>query len=214
MAYTSTNFDPTIHGFQFVNSFDLPDLFVTNLSLPAVGSLGDIVYGLCGGMCCAALDYYEEGKPVPVVNDVDDIPPELFNYLLIRQLDTLHAPVLKKIITWSITDTSSLAKKVAQWEIPKILSSIDSGKPCILVLIRAWGLFQVTKNHQVLAIAYSFDENTKDMIIRLYDPNHPRQVPELTMNLSEPHLGIKLAQSTGEILRGFFSIEYEHASPP
>jgi hypothetical protein len=214
MAYTSTNFDPTIHGFQFVNSFDLLDLFVTNLSLPAIGSLGDIVYGLCGGMCCAALDYYEEGMPVPIITDVDDIPNNLLNHLKKRQLDTLSVSVLKKIVNWSISNTKDLGKKVAQEQIPAIMSSIDSGKPCILVLIRAWGIFEIIKNHQVLAIAYNHDTNTNDMAIRLYDPNHPRQSPELTMNLSNTHIGINLAQSTGEILRGFFKINYKHASPP
>jgi hypothetical protein len=34
------------------------------------------------------------------------------------------------------------------------------------------------------------------------------------MNLARPASGIKLAQSTGEPLRGFFKIEYTQASPP
>jgi hypothetical protein len=213
MTFISTNFNPSVHGFQFVNSFEFPHLFELNLPFPAVRGIGEIVYGLCGGMCCAALDYYEVGRQIPAEQEVDNLPLKLFRYLWIRQLDTLSTPVLEKIITWSILDTRNLAKKVAQEEIPTIMSSIDTGKPCILILIRSRG-FQITQNHQVLAIAYDIDTDTKDMTIRLYDPNHPCQVPELTMNLSKPHLGIKLAQSTGETLRGFFKIDYVHASPP
>jgi hypothetical protein len=36
-----------------------------------------------------------------------------------------------------------------------------------------------------------------------YDPNHPGETPTLTMNLTKPSVGIALAQSTGEALRGF-----------
>jgi hypothetical protein len=214
MGLVSTNFNPPTHGFQFVNYFEFPDLFQVNLPfLPAKG-LGELVYGLCGGMCSGALDYFNAGKQVPAEKEVDNIQLRLFRYLWVRQMNTLSPQVLEKLFTWVILDTRILARKIAQDEVPAVLQSIDKGIPCILVLIRSRGRLQITQNHQVLAIAYDHNPATKDLTIRLYDPNHPRLTPVLTMNLSRPHLGIKLVQSTGEPLRGFFKIETALASPP
>jgi hypothetical protein len=51
METVTTTFDPLQHGFKFVNYFDLKEF--TKISLPFISfahiSLGDMVYGLCGG---------------------------------------------------------------------------------------------------------------------------------------------------------------------
>ena len=84
----------------------------------------------------------------------------------------------------------------------------------MLVLLRARGLLSLTQNHQVLATAYDYNPSTKDLSVKLYDPNHPGQVPTLSMNLSSPWLGLKLSQSTKEPLRAFFVIDYLQKDPP
>jgi hypothetical protein len=209
-----TNFSPKTHGFRFANSFDFPYLF--NISLPLLGSrgIGDVVYGLCGGMCSAALDYFNASKGVPTVTSVENINLRLFRHLWTRQLDTLGMQVLEKLLTWAILDTRILARFVERDEIPKLRQRLDSGSPAILVLMRARGLLSLTQNHQVLAIGYTYDPATKDMTINLYDPNHPRKEPTLNLNLRSPWSGLKLSQSTGEPLRAFFVIDYNPLPPP
>ena len=128
MAPIKTNFDADQHGFRFVNSFQFPYLF--NISLPLLGprGIGDVVVGLCGGMCCASLDYFNEGQAPIQERDVEKIPLKLFRYLWERQLDTMTHPVLEKLITWSLLSTRSLAKKTAEDEIPRLRSEIEAGR--------------------------------------------------------------------------------------
>ncbi|MFN2196229.1 MAG: hypothetical protein ACK2UW_08920 [Anaerolineales bacterium] len=214
MAVVATKFDPQKHGFHFVNSFEFPYLF--NISLPLLGprSIGDIIIGLCGGMCSGALDYYHKDKTIPADTNTEKIPLSLFRYLWSRQLDTLSMPVLEKLFTWAIMDTRLLSRLTERNEIPKLRASIDAGQPAMLVLLRARGLLSLTQNHQVLATAYDYNPSTKDLSVKLYDPNHPGQVPTLSMNLSSPWLGLKLSQSTKEPLRAFFVIDYLQKDPP
>jgi hypothetical protein len=214
MALVSTPFKPTTHGFRFVNYFDFPYLF--NVSVPFLGtrSIGDVVIGLCGGMCSAALDYFEAQRPVPEDKETEKIPLSLFRYLWTRQMDTLSMPVLEKLFTWAILDTRIIARIIARDEVPRLMSRIDSGKPALLVLMRARGFLSLTQNHQVLATGYTYDPASKKLTVQLYDPNHPGKIPQLTMDLTAPGRGLKLAQSTGEPLRGVFVIDYVRKSPP
>jgi hypothetical protein len=214
MAPITTAFDPLRHGFRFVNAFQFPYLF--NISLPLLGprGIGDVMVGLCGGMCSAALDYFNDGITPVEERDVEKIPLSLFRYLWERQLDTLTTPVMEKLITWSLLSTRALAKKTAEDEIPRLRSELDAGRPVILGLMRSRGLLSLTQNHQVLATGYEFNPASQEMSVQLYDPNHPGRKPELTMNLAGPWRGIKLEQSTGEELRGFFVINYVRKSPP
>jgi hypothetical protein len=214
MALVSTPFSPTTHGFRFINSFEFPYLF--NISLPLLGprSIGDVIIGLCGGMCCGALDYFQAGKNVPLERDVERIPLKLFRHLWARQLDTLNYSTLERLFTWAIMDTRLLSRLVARDEVPRLRQRIDAGQPTILVLIRSRGFLSLTQNHQVLATGYNDNPGTQDFSINLYDPNHPGKTPRLTMNLAVPGRGIRLAQTTGEPLRGFFVIDYQPKEPP
>jgi hypothetical protein len=203
-------------GFKFINRFDFPDFF--ELKLPfmrfAPISLGEVVYGLCGGMCFAALDYFNVPKPIPILTNVDEIPLKLFYYLWERQLDSLSADAVHKVFKWMVLDDNTLARVVNQWEIPKLRSQIDAAKPVPLALVRTKGISDPTKNHQVIVNGYDFEPATYDMKLYLYDPNHPGEQPTLSMNLSKPSKGLELSQSTGEPIRGFFSLDYEPQSPP
>jgi hypothetical protein len=214
MAHVSTTFNPLVHGFRFINRFDFPYLF--NVNLPLIGSrgIGDIVIGLCGGMCASALDYYKAGVPVPTEPIVDNIELKLFRYLWNRQMDTLSTPVLERLLTWAIFDTRTLSRLVTRDEVPKLMQRLDAKQPVILVLLRARGFLSLTQNHQVLAVGYDYDPTTKDLSINLYDPNHPGQKPTLNMNLTYPGSGIKLSQSTGEPLRAFYVTDYTQSTPP
>lgn len=216
METATTDFQPQTQGFQFANSFDFPDFFQVKMPFAQAGmaSLGDVVYGLCGGMCFAAIDYFNEKMPVPVYKNTDEIPWRYFLYFWQRQLHSLKKGVIPKLFKWMLSDDISVARNVNRWEVPKILKRLKEGQPVPLVLVRTKGLSDPMKNHQVLAIGYEFDPATKDLIIQLYDPNHPGKQPKLTMNLRDPGQGIQLAQSTGEALRGFFAVDYQKQTPP
>jgi hypothetical protein len=59
MAHTiTTGFVPSVHGFRFPNQFR--------------NFFGAIeTYGRCNGMAWHALDYFNAGRPVPAITDVD-----------------------------------------------------------------------------------------------------------------------------------------------
>ena len=102
-----TAFDPQVHGFAFVNSWQLDEVerqqlheafagYLTRGSILRAAAFGwvgrflisraietlrdklesDLAqgYGLCGGMCFAALDFYRAGLPVPTGQRANDQP--------------------------------------------------------------------------------------------------------------------------------------------
>lgn len=77
-----------------------------------------------------------------------------------------------------------------------------------LVRVAGWSPRALARNHQVLGYAYEEDEST--IRVRVYDPNHPeRDDVELRADLDRRRgrplrTRIRLAQSTGEPLLGFF----------
>lgn len=208
-----TQFKPSQNGFKFINRFELP-IFERVAHMMWLGDLrADLVYGLCGGMCSAALDFFHAQRPIPAVSQVEKIDLNLFFYLWERQLDTLDAGVLAKLFKWMAWSDRTLALKVAKDEYPKMKAQLIAGNPVILALVRV-RLSNPTNNHQVLAIGFEEDLLTKKARVLLYDPNHPGQTPSLTMDLSKPGTGIDIKQDTGEPLRGFFVIDYERQEPP
>ena len=213
MALIRTRFDPHDHGFRFANRFEL-DIF-SRVQMPIIkkASFGELIYGLCGGMCFTALDYFHAGKTIPSVSQVGDIHYDLFSSLWERQMDSLQSATLFKLAKWMVYADSTLTRRVAQEESVQLRSKIDRGDPVVLALVRVHGFNNPTQNHQVMAVAYEFEPTTLDFKIHLYDPNYPGQTPILSMNFVKPSQGIDLRQSTGEPLRGFFIIPYVRKSP-
>lgn len=213
MALAKTKFSVRDHAFHFINLFD----FSFEFEVPLVGTvdLGHVLHGLCGGMCFAVLDYLQAGKPVPSLESVAEIGPDLLRYLRDRQLDSLSLPLgVAKVFEWMMRDDEDVWRLTAEKEFPKLRKRLDQGKQTVLALIRVRGLDNPTMNHQVLAHGYKFDETTKDLEVYLYDPNYPGQEPMLSMNLANPEQGINAAQSSGESLRGFFVVNYRPQTPP
>ncbi len=213
MTAQSTGFDGQIHGFHFVNRFE----FSFDLDLPLVHSidLGEIVYGLCGGMCFSALDYFYAGRPIPQQRYIARAGTSLHLRLVDRQVDSLSLPAgLLKVLEWMILDDTEVGRRTAIQEFPKLRRRMARGDPSVLCLIRQRGVSDPGKNHQVIARAYTFDERDSMAEIALYDPNHPNEEPRLTIDLSNPRRGISPAQSSGESLRGFFLMNYRFEAPP
>ena len=210
-----TSFTAREHGFCFRNFFEYK--FPVEYRLPYSGKvcLGDIVYGLCGGMSFSALDYFHKGTPVPEVSSVSELDTKIFGYLWDRQLDSLGISVLLKLFQWMLMEDTEIAVRMARYELPKLRRSIDRDKPVVLALIRVKGLSDPTKNHQVVASGYSYNPESRQMQAAIYDPNHPGDELFIYMDLVKPSKGINITQSSGEELRGFFLIPYKpHPEPP
>lgn len=214
MSPISTNFSYDQHGFFFVNSFklDLPVRF--QLPFGTSIDLSKVVFGLCGGMCFSALDYFNLGVIPPKIEEVSKIDRKLFIYLCERQLDSLKISTLLKVFDWMMMEDLKLAANLSRYEIPKLRRALDKGKPAVLALIRVRGGDDPTQNHQVLATGYEYLPDVKKYLISLYDPNHPRKEPYITVDFSNSNSGLKIEQSTGEFLRGFFVIPYVARKTP
>ncbi len=207
MSKVITSFTPVNHGFQFTNYFQYH--FPIKYPLPFAGNLDldRIVFGLCGGMCFAALDFYLAGKTPPDYSQPDEIDKNLFTYLCDRQLDSLKITVLLKILDWMLAEDKDVAGRMLRYEIPKVRRSIDKGQPVVLCLIRVQGVLNVTQNHQVLATGYEISADGQVMTLTVYDPNHPGEQPTIAVRLDRDEF--KIVQSTGEALRGFFVVPYK-----
>lgn len=219
MTAAATRFRPEIHGFRFVNSFTLVKPSQIELPFGLTIDLRSICFGLCGGMCAAALDYFYGEEALPEVADPNALPPGLFQYLCERQLDSMSIPIVLKFIEWMVIEDQERARRMVRTEIRAITRALDAGKPVILGLIRATGAASPTTNHQVLALGYRLDEATRVMTIDLYDPNRPGLKTFVRMDLADAKSGLGLEQHTPGIfpddppLYGFFAVPYKRHHP-
>jgi len=220
-------FLPSVHGLAFPNSFPPgPTLRLGPLD-PRVIGFGDAAAGLCGGMALTARDLYEAGLRAP-----DDTGPPAngsprFRALVRRQvqsLDWLRVPLryfdLQALRPDPPTGLAALLGRepprvvaiLDEW--PRIRAEIDGGHPSVVGLIRAAGgsPWDLTRNHQVLAFAYAAGDGY--VTLRVYDPNHPRRDDVELRAAVAGHESpswrdrIRLVQSTGEPLLGFFRQPY------
>ncbi len=172
MATIKTGFDPQKHGFNFINSFRLKPPIKFKLPFAGEIDLNEVMFGLCGGMCFSALDYFYAQMPVPPEKDVNKIPGRLYTYLAGRQLDSIPLPNLVKVIEWMLRENGDLGIRMVRYELPKLRRSLDKGQPVVLALIRVQGLDNPTQNHQVLATGYDLDTSSNKMTIFLYESPH------------------------------------------
>jgi hypothetical protein len=232
-----TAFDPAIHGFRFPNRFPggaviaelnrqerLTEL--TGIGVPnAVRHLADMAqqarfwgtFGLCGGMSWAALDRFFAGRQTP--DDPVSPPPgsALFSELVKRQVDSMRGQqMIARCLTWQLLPAKApwwipWAKGIQQitgkQEWPALKRSLDREVPASLTLIRVAGVADPSDNHQVVATGYRM-EAEGNVIIGLYDPNHPRSKVSLRLRFDSKGSMTGCAQSTGEPVRGFFVWPY------
>jgi hypothetical protein len=65
----------------------------------------------------------------------------------------------------------------------------------------------------VVVCGYSDDPAAGEIILNLYEPNHPGMVPALSVKGLKTSANAQLSQSTGEGLRGFFVVDYSAKAP-
>ncbi|GIV64894.1 MAG: hypothetical protein KatS3mg046_154 [Bellilinea sp.] len=202
------------HRFRFINSFQLQFPVFMNLPYAGTINLNEITFGLCGGMCFAALDYFHANQPPPLFQTPQEIDPSLFGYLCDRQLDSLKVFTVLKFMEWMIVDEKQILNRIKRYEIPKLKRLIQRGEPAVLGLVRVRGMQSPTQNHQVLAIGYELDPLIEQISIYLYDPNHPHLNPVIRFFMGKNASVPLFIQSTGEPLFGFFVIPYRFQKPP
>jgi hypothetical protein len=252
-----TAFDPQVHGFAFVNSWQLDEVerqqlheaFADHLTRGSIlgavafGWLGRFLisraietlrdrlesdlaqgYGLCGGMCFAALDFYKKPDlPFPRGQDANDQPTSgspLRTYLWKRQLDSLvsdGARVLAWLIALNYVPQVPLFRGGAAWlldqsreEWVKLKTFVDADEPIPLGLVR--DTENVYNNHQVLAIGYDETDEAPGTIY-LYDPNCPDKESAISISFGERLLNGRESCDVPWPLRGFYCEGYKPSDP-
>jgi hypothetical protein len=222
---TVPGFLPSRHGFHFANRWPRTPAFWFGIGYVHVG-IGNVADGLCGGMCYVVRDRFEAGVPVPATTEPPPAGTPLFNEIVWRQVTSFDRLVRLPYRFWSLaalhpdpprpwsralrlTPRGVLAAR-SEW--PKIRAEIDAGQLPMLGLLRWAGPnpLVLSGQHQVMAWGYRVDGHA--LAIRIYDPNWPdRDDVELRVEVDGGPDGprVRLAQSTGEPLLGFFLARYE-----
>jgi hypothetical protein len=216
-------FRPSVHGFRYANRWPPGPTIRLGPLDPRLIGIGDASAGLCGGMVATVRDLFEAGIAPPA----DAHPPAdgspRFRAIVRRQVQSLawgRVPLRYwDLQAWRPDPPAGLAAVLrreparvvaVEREWPRVRAAIEAGRLPVVGLVRVagWSPRLLTVNHQVLG--YAFEEDEAGFRIRVYDPNHPgRDDVELRAEIA-PLDGrparerIRLAQSTGEPLLGFF----------
>ncbi len=204
-----TGFRPSRHGFGFANAWH-------DLLLGVVRSRGR-----CGGMVFAALDAFSAGAPLPPDSSSTGLPAHdsaLARWIWRRQADSVATAVGENLwrfvaLTYLPTWASGGAGPVARRELLRVFDLLRSGRPAALGLVAAVGLTTFGRNHQVLAYAAEFGDDR--VLIRVYDPNHPRR-DDVTIEvvLMERAPAVERIGSRAIVWRGLFVERYLPARVP
>lgn len=193
-------FVPSVHGLHFANRFPAGPTLRFGVLDPRLVGIGDASAGLCGGMSWLVRERFEAGLPIPP----DTTPPAngspLFKAIVRRQvlsLDWLRGPM--RFWWMGLRGPERALRQTREVEWPRIRRDIDAGRLALVGLVRhqGWNPWRLTDSHQVLAHAYSIDEATGAVTLRLYDSNWPGR-DDVTVTMDRD--GIR--QSTGEHLEG------------
>jgi hypothetical protein len=213
------DFRPSRHGFHFRNRF--PPTVTARLAGGGSESMG-----LCGGMVFTVRDLFERRIDPPPDVEAPARGTRRFTALFRRQVesfDWLRLPVRFWILSalhrdpptwWSrIIGRTPLGEHTRATEWPRIRVEIDAGRLAQIGVVRVAcsNPFQLTRNHQVLGYGYRVEP---DLIsVRVYDPNWPdRDDVELRVEMVGAR-AVRLTQSTGEPLHGFFLTQFTPAPP-
>lgn len=178
-----TSFDPTRHGFKFVNEFK--NLFISEINW--------VTSGLCGGMVYSALDYFNAGARIPQQNYMPAEGMPLQSYLYNRQVNSL-IPNVDKWVELNVNVGGARNREFFNWglqagsgRLGELQERIDRGIPVPLGLKGCGDDCQCPdgcpSDHQVLAIGYELGRykgdlgsNIEDLSIFVYDPNLPNEI--------------------------------------
>jgi hypothetical protein len=216
-------FTPLVHGFGFQNSFPGIPFLIRKNSI-----INELVhrlffrknsYGLCGGICFTALDYFYSEKEIPYIESPPEAGDFIHSYIFKRQNDTYGSfgRFISKFIFWSLISDTKLQRKTYQ-EFSDIRLSLDRKQPIVLglVYVHISQSLAIWSNHQV--IAYKYEADLEKNTVYLYDPNFPGR-EDIAIELMRTEKGFQCIQrdlqsNAGIPVRGFFKIPYSFISPP
>ena len=218
----SERFTPLRHGFKFQNEFSgipfLYRLFPRVYGLMQRLFLSRNLYGLCGGMCFTALDYFHARESLPLLSSPPTLGHALHTHLFQRQNETYgrFGQTLARFVLWSLRSDALLEQKTYQ-EFVRIQPSLDRNQPVVLglVYVHISQSIAIWMNHQV--IAYRFERTQKGETVYLYDPNYPSQ-EDIMIDLVKTKRGVRCLQRNlrhnGAVpVRGFFEVPYRRRLP-
>jgi hypothetical protein len=216
-------FKPSAHGFRFANRFPgypLP------FSVPTLLRTSTC-YGLCGGMCYAALDFLLAERGIPQ----DVAPPEqgspLHRYLYRRQIVSFgpFGACIARFAAWMALpdDTPFGTQRRTYDQFQAVRARLDSGQPVVLgiVYVSIAETVAIWKNHQVLACGCSQVSDTA-FDINIYDPNLPQDdavvIRAERVAVGKEVFGLRCTQKVAgqaeKKVRGFFIAPYRSVMPP
>lgn len=219
MTSITTAFRPSINGFEFNNSYSSEEIMAELSSIPS-WLMWDDTWGLCGGMCFAALDRYFQREPVPITSTRPSRGDPLFSELVDRQMDTVRSVGWSKILDYQLRPDEgawyevqhSLGYLTQSNHWPSVNAKLNAGMPTTICLIRAGRISaqKIGDNHQVVVWGYSYDSTTHKLVLRVYDPNYPnRDDIKIGLTLGQKNNRLDAYQSTGQNLRGFLHVPYD-----
>jgi energy-coupling factor transporter ATP-binding protein EcfA2 len=221
-----TNFRPSVHGFRFINSFQLRPSMMNKLPFwmrllyfeTPFSERNSIVLGFGPGMCLAAMDYYLNELDIPPYV-TSDLPAALLEYLISRTSEIISQPLnIIRISHWMTLPDRNLSKQAIE-QLDRLCKLISPAMPVPIVIIsaKAQSVQKVGRNIDlnkvVLVIGYERDTAMRETALYLYDPNHPTKVPILKIT-EDPAGNVYFQQSTGEPVCGFFIVSYRRRKPP
>jgi hypothetical protein len=190
-----------------LNPFLVPVASAAAAGYLVLGSLP--AYGLCGGMCYTALDYWRAKLPLPRGSDKNDEPTRGTAGGSVRELiwsrllaSLLGGGVLQRTLEWmlrlhvlpGITGGARWLKAETEKEWTRLKSHIDNGEPWPIGLVgrtlSAWD------QHQVVAYGYELSAGLINLLV--YDPNAPHQ--EGTME--DTVLTVDFSAATNAVISG------------
>lgn len=162
-----TGFRPSRDGFAFANTWH------------------DTVFGVvasrgrCGGMVFAALDAFAAGHALPDAARRAALPAHdsaIARWIWRRQVDSVLMPPGRNMLLFArYTYLPTLDRlgvgPATRHELLTLFDLLRSGRPAPLGLVSGLGLPHIARNHQVLAYAAEFGDDSA--LVSVYDPNHP-----------------------------------------
>jgi hypothetical protein len=156
-------FRPSTQGFGFINRF------------AGLQKRERLVYGLCGGMCFAALDLLNAGRSLPADIDPPARSTRLYRYLVRRQLASFGrwGHYIPRYVLWMFLPDAEVQRRTLK-AYQGIEARLAAGEKIVLGLLynSIRQTLAVWENHQVLAY-YGETVGEDRTVIPIYDPNRP-----------------------------------------